>query len=249
MSMSTFNSLNGLNGGKVRRGQVVKVQKNKRVRVAKDDADELMAQRSEGEPEHGSQAEPDDDDEDEQIDEVKKVERAAAESRRRGPQPVHIESPKPQPKAEKPRQETRQDSRQWQKRNERYADKRGRKTRHSQEDTYKNSRSSSKRGDSAKRGRHARAEKPAPTTDYNIKKGESLSEIAEKTGTTVDALRKANGISGDKIKAGDNIKIPGKGGKASGKKQAASKASGKSSKASSKAGKSSSKSTGKKRRR
>ena len=250
MSMSTFNSLNGLNGGKVRRGQVVKVQKNKRVRVAKDDAEELMAQQSEGEPEHGSQAEPDDDDEDEQIDEVKKVERAAAESRRRGPQPVHIESPKPQPKAEKPRQETRQDSRQWQKRNERYADKRGRKGRHSQEDTYKQSRSSSKRGDSAKRGRHARAEKPAPTTDYNIKKGESLSEIAEKTGTTVDALRKANGISGDKIKAGDNIKIPGKGGS---KKQAGSKASGKSSKASSKAGKasskSSSKSTGKKRRR
>ena len=85
--------------------------------------------------------------------------------------------------------------------------------------------------------------------DHEIKRGESLSEIAEKTGTTVNALRKANGISGDKIKAGDNIKIPGKGGKASGKKQAASKASGKSSKASSKAGKSSSKSTGKKRRR
>ena len=235
MSLSTFNSLNGLNGGKVRRGQVVKVQKTKRVRVAKEEAEQLMAQNTEGEPEHRSEADPDES-EDEQIDEVKQVERAAAESRRRGPQTVHIESPKPTPKAEKPRQETRQDSRQWQKRNERYADSRSKRGRRSQEDTYKQSRSSSKRGDSAKRGRRTRAQQPAPATDYNIKRGESLSEIAEKTGTTVDALRKANGISGDKIKAGDNIKIPGK-------------ASSKQSKASSKksGGKASAKSSGSKR--
>lgn len=249
MSANTFASINGLNGGKVRRGQVVKVQKTKRVRVRKDepkdDDETLMASNEvEGEPEHVSEAEPDDS-ENEQIDEVKQVEKAAAESRRRGPQTVHIESPKPAPKVEKPRQETRQDSRQWQKRNERYADKWGKNGRRSQEETYKHSRSSSKRGDSAKRGRHARAEKPAPTTEYNIKKGESLSEIAEKTGTTVDALRKANGISGDKIKAGDNIKIPGKNSKAS-------KSSGRSSKASSKASsksRKSSRSSGSKKRR
>ena len=244
MSLSTFNSLNGLNGGKVRRGQVVKVQKTKRVRVPKEESEQLMAQNTEGEPEHYSEDDPDES-EDEQINEVKQVEKAAAESRRHGPQTVHIESPKPAPKVEKPRQETRQDSRQWQKRNERYADKRGKRGRYSQEDTYKQSRSSSKRGDSAKRSRKSRAHQPAPTTDYNIKKGESLSEIAEKTGTTVDALRKANGISGDKIKAGDNIKIPGKGGKASSKKQAAS------SKKQTSGSKTSSgrKSSGKKRRR
>ena len=245
MSASTFASINGLKGGKVKRGQVVKVQKTKRVRVRKQEAegtDEQLMAQNEGEPEHVSVADPDNS-ENEQIDEVKQVEKAAAESRRRGPQTVHIESPKPAPKVENSRQETRQDSRQWQKRNERYADSRGKKGRHSQEDTYKHSRSSSKRGDSAKRGRHAQVEKPAPTSEYNIKKGESLSEIAEKTGTTVDALRKANGISGDKIKAGDNIKIPGKGGKAS-KGSKASKASSKSSKASGKASsKSSSKSS------
>jgi len=248
MSLSTFNSLNGLGGGKVRRGQVVKVQKTKRVRVAKEEAGELMAQNnvSEGEPEHGSTDEPDDN-EDEQIDEVKQVERAAAESRRRGPQTVHIESPKPQPKVEKPRQETRQDSRQWQKRNERYADKRSKRGHYSQEETYKKSRSSSKRGDSAKRGHRAHVEKPAPTTEYNIKRGESLSEIAEKTGTTVDALRKANGISGDKIKAGDNIKIPGKGGKAS--KASSKKQEAKSKKQASGSKSSAKKSSGKKRRR
>ena len=182
---------------------------------------------SEGEPEHVSQAQPDDS-ENQQINEVKQIEKAAAESRRQGPQKVHVDTPKPAPKVEKPRQEQRQESRQWQKRNERYAQGHSKKG-HSQEETYKQSRSSSKRGDSAKRGRQAKVDKPAkpakPATpaEYNIKKGESLSEIAEKTGTTVSALRKANGITGDKIKAGDNLKIPGKGGKASSKKQAAGK--------------------------
>ena len=189
-----------------------------------------------------------DDRETAQIDEVKQVEKAASEARRHGPQTIHIESPKPTPKVEKPRQETRQDSRQWHQRNERYADKRGRGKGRSQEENYKHSRSSSKRGDSAKRGKQAKAEKPAPTTEYNIKKGESLSEIAEKTGTTVDALRKANHISGDKIKAGDNIKIPGKGGsKASGKTGAKSSKASKSSSKSS--GTKTSKSSGKKRKR
>jgi len=200
---------------------------------------------SEGEPEHVSQAQPDDS-ENQQINEVKQIEKAAAESRRQGPQKVHVDTPKPAPKVEKPRQEQRQESRQWQKRNERYADKRSKKG-HSQEETYKQSRSSSKRGDSAKRGRHAKVDKPAKSAapaEYNIKKGESLSEIAEKTGTTVSALRKANGITGDKIKAGDNLKIPGKGGKASSKKQAASKG-----KAAAKDSKANTKSKGKKGRK
>ena len=254
MSPSTFASINGLRGGYVKRGQVVKVQTQKRVRVKREETEgvgqELTAQ-VEGDIEKKIDEDEPDDRETAQIDEVKQVEKAASEARRHGPQTIHIESPKPAPKAEKPRQETRQDSRQWHQRNERYADKRGRGKGRSQEENYKHSRSSSKRGDSAKRGRHAKAEKPAPTTEYNIKKGESLSEIAEKTGTTVDALRKANHISGDKIKAGDNIKIPGKGGsKASGKTSGKSSKASKSSKSSSKSsGTKTSKSSGKKRKR
>lgn len=247
MSVNTFAALNGTTH--VKRGQVVKVQKTKRVRVNKDESegsdDELTAQVEGDREKVIDEAEPDES-ETAQIDEVKQVEKAAQESRRRGPQTVHIDTPKPAPKAEKPRQETRQESRQWHQRNERYAQSYGRNKGRSQEENYKHSRSSSKRGDSAKRGKHAKAEKPAPTTEYNIKKGESLSEIAEKTGTSVDALRKANNISGDKIKAGENIKIPGKGTKTSGKASSkSSKASSKSSKASSKSSKASSKSSGK----
>ena len=252
MSTNTFASLNG--GSYVKRGQVVKVQTQKRVRVRKEEADgfdqDLTAQ-VEGDVE--KYIHEDNDDESAQIDEVKQVEKAAVEARRHGPQTVHIESPKPTPKVEKPHQDTRQDSRQWHQRNERYADRRGHKGR-SQEENYKHSRSSSKRGDSAKRGKQARVEQPK-TTEHTIQKGESLTKIAEQNGTTVEALRKANNISGDKIKAGENIKIPGKAsskssGKSSGKSSKASKGSKSSSKASGKSSsKSSGKSSGKKKKR
>lgn len=48
------------------------------------------------------------------------------------------------------------------------------------------------------------------TIDHEIKRGESLDKIAKKNGVTVEELRKANNIKGDKIEAGDKIKIPTK---------------------------------------
>ncbi|MDD2960544.1 MAG: LysM peptidoglycan-binding domain-containing protein, partial [Muribaculaceae bacterium] len=46
---------------------------------------------------------------------------------------------------------------------------------------------------------------------HKIKKGENLSKIADKyPGVSVDDIKKANGITGTKIKAGDKIKIPNK---------------------------------------
>ncbi len=43
---------------------------------------------------------------------------------------------------------------------------------------------------------------------YKVQKGDSLSEIAKRSGTTVAAIRKASGIKGDTIYAGSTIKVP-----------------------------------------
>lgn len=43
---------------------------------------------------------------------------------------------------------------------------------------------------------------------YVVKSGDSLTKIAKDHGTTVNALRKANKLTTDKIKVGDKLKIP-----------------------------------------
>ncbi len=43
---------------------------------------------------------------------------------------------------------------------------------------------------------------------YKVRKGDSLSLIAQRSGTTVAAIRKASGIKGDTIYAGSTIKVP-----------------------------------------
>jgi outer membrane biosynthesis protein TonB len=50
--------------------------------------------------------------------------------------------------------------------------------------------------------------KPAPVVRYTIKKGDSLSTIAARHGTTVTALKSANGISGTLIREGKTLVIP-----------------------------------------
>jgi len=51
--------------------------------------------------------------------------------------------------------------------------------------------------------------KPKPTR-YIVKKGDSLSTIASRNGTSVAALRRANGISGSLIRPGQALVIPKK---------------------------------------
>ncbi len=43
---------------------------------------------------------------------------------------------------------------------------------------------------------------------YKVKSGETLGEIAERNGTTASAIRRANGIKGSNIRAGQTLKIP-----------------------------------------
>lgn len=66
-------------------------------------------------------------------------------------------------------------------------------------------------------------------TSYKVKPGDSLEKIAKKHGTTVEAIRQANGMSKgqSRINAGQTIKIPSKGGVSSGSKSSAKKKSSK----------------------
>lgn len=59
----------------------------------------------------------------------------------------------------------------------------------------------------------AKAAPPAPETDaantYEVKSGDTLGGIARRHGTTVGALRAANNLSGDGLRVGQKLVIPG----------------------------------------
>lgn len=48
------------------------------------------------------------------------------------------------------------------------------------------------------------------TTTHSVRKGETLSVIANKYGVTINAIKNANGLKNDKIQAGQKLKIPAK---------------------------------------
>lgn len=50
----------------------------------------------------------------------------------------------------------------------------------------------------------------ANPTSHTVKKGETLSVIAKKYGTTIAAIKSANGLKNDNIRAGQKLKIPAK---------------------------------------
>lgn len=69
------------------------------------------------------------------------------------------------------------------------------------------------------RERQTAASKKKTTTDtaakqqprtHTVRKGESLSKISTKYGVSIDAIRQANNIKGDAIRAGQKLKIPAK---------------------------------------
>ncbi|MEY4642417.1 MAG: hypothetical protein RLZZ227_2411 [Pseudomonadota bacterium] len=47
------------------------------------------------------------------------------------------------------------------------------------------------------------------TTDYVVRRGDSLSRIATKTGVSIAQLRAANGMNGDLLQVGQKLQIPG----------------------------------------
>lgn len=51
-------------------------------------------------------------------------------------------------------------------------------------------------------------DKRPKTINHEIRSGENLTVIANRYGVSIDALRKANNMKGDNLRAGDNLKIP-----------------------------------------
>lgn len=58
------------------------------------------------------------------------------------------------------------------------------------------------------------SKKQSAPASHKVKSGENLSGIAKKYGVTVAALKKANGMTSDNLRAGQTLKIPAKGGAA-----------------------------------
>lgn len=69
------------------------------------------------------------------------------------------------------------------------------------------SKTGNKTASTKKPTRVAKFDKPTMVV-YKVKKGDNLSLIAKRSNTTVDAIRKASGVKGDKIVAGQTIKVP-----------------------------------------
>ena len=67
----------------------------------------------------------------------------------------------------------------------------------------------SKKKETAQTSKKQPAAKKKPTT-HTIKSGENLGRIAKKYGVTVEAIKKANGMKSDAIRAGAELKIPAK---------------------------------------
>ena len=87
---------------------------------------------------------------------------------------------------------------------------------------------------------------PAKPAEHSIKSGETLSSISKKYGVSIEALKRANGMSGDAIRAGKTLKIPAKTSSSASKGSSSKKSSGGTS---SKKKSSSGKKTSSKRRR
>lgn len=56
-----------------------------------------------------------------------------------------------------------------------------------------------------------RQERTLATTEYRVRRGDSLLAIALEFGITADDIRDENGIRGDRIRAGETIRIPARG--------------------------------------
>ena len=89
-------------------------------------------------------------------------------------------------------------------------------TNNKQSQTQKQNQSSANKNTANK---NTGAQKPAPKknatpaanpTTHTVKKGETLSVIANKYGVTITALKNANGLKSDRINAGQKLKIPAK---------------------------------------
>ena len=211
MTTSELMALNNMSSERVRRGDnlVVKAPShNNNASVASADNDDMPAIQ------HQSNAAADDEDmalsEQAQFDEVKNIEaQAAAKAPYQGTYTAKTieESNKKKSAARVEDQTARQqasksNSSSWRSRNAKYAEKDSHKSKSRSENAERSSKS---------RKHKKQSSKPKQPSEVTVQKGESLTKIAEKAGVTVKDLERANGLeNGNKIKAGEKIKIPTK---------------------------------------
>jgi len=218
MTTGELMSLNNMSSERVRRGDNLKVKAPSYNNASADNDDiipvssDQTTQGSDLAMENAMEGS-----EQQQFDEVKNIERQAAEKAPyKGSYTAksNVQTTSNKKAAVKNDDQTtrqrasRANTDNWRKRNERYTGKKD--TRHTRDDksSKKHKDETAHSSKSRKSKKHAKPEQPSEVT---VKKGESLTKIAEKTGVSVKDLERANGIeNGNKIKAGEKIKIPTK---------------------------------------
>ena len=237
MTPGELMSLNNMSSERVRRGDNLKVRAYSNVASA-DNEDLQPTEQSQNSQADEDLAMSDAAREQAQFDEVKDIERKAAEkSPYKGSYTVNVDNMDSQKSKKAETRTEDQTTRQhasktntsnWRSRNAKYNEKDHHSAKNSKgKESTRSSKSSKKQ------------HKPKQPSEVTVQKGESLTKIAEKTGVSVNDLKRANNLDdGNKIKAGEKIKIPTKeearqaaakekkGSKSKSKKSSGSKSSG-----------------------
>ena len=246
MTPGELMSLNNMSSERVRRGDNLKVRAYSNVASA-DNEDLQPTEQSQNSQADEELAMSDAAREQAQFDEVKDIERKAAEkSPYKGSYTVNVDNMDSQ-KSKKAETRTEDQTKRQPASKTNTSNWRSRNAKYNEKDHH--SAKNSKGKESAHSSKSSKKQhKPKQPSEVTVQKGESLTKIAEKTGVSVNDLKRANNLDdGNKIKAGEKIKIPTKEEArqaANDKKGSKSSKSGKSGKSSgnSKADKSSSKS-------
>ena len=205
MTTDELMALNSMTNERVRRGDNLKVRAPGHSNASADNEDIMPTVTSN----EGSEAEDMAMSEQAQFDEVKNIEReAATKAPYKGSYTANStqETTKKASMVNNEDQSARQrasrsNNRDWHDRNNKYTKSDRRHSSHSDNNTAHSSRSKSSK----------KSSKPKQPSEVTVQKGESLTKIAEKAGVSVNDLKRANGIDdGNKIKAGEKIKIPTK---------------------------------------
>ena len=216
MTTGELMAMNNMSSERVRRGDNLKVKAPSHSNASADNEDAgIIETTSNSSNEDLAMNEQVAESEQEQFDEVKDIQRKAAEKEpykrsytaKSDTEPVAQKATKSSSTRDDDqasrRQASKTNSSSWRSRNAKYAEKEsGRKSKRNE---------SAERSSKSSKSKSKKQSKPKQPSEVTVQKGESLTKIAEKTGVSVKDLERANGIeNGNKIKAGEKIKIPTK---------------------------------------
>ena len=212
MTTDELMSLNNMSSERVRRGDNLKVVAPVHNNASADNEDFGVNNTSDSQNEDMAMNETES--EQAQFDEVKNIEReAATKAPYKGSYTVNVDNEIYNKTAKKANNSSRyedqtarqnaskRNSSNWRSRNAKYSEK----------ESKSKDKKSSETAHSSKSSKHKKHSKPKQPSEVTVQKGESLTKIAEKSGVSVKDIERANGIQdGNKIKAGEKIKIPTK---------------------------------------